>query len=220
MSLVCELNFGSGTLTESTQVRPSRQSSPVSATLSFFADARLVGVFGDDAGQRGAEAGEMRAAVALRDVVGEAQHALVIASRSTMSAASTMMFSRSPRSRIGRGDQRRLGAVEIAHEGFEAAVVVQHDLLLLDAALVGQNDRHAGIEEGELAQAMLERGEVEFGLGEGLRARAGTSLPCRACRRAVADDRERRHGHRRRGSACRIPGRRARCADRAIRTAR
>jgi hypothetical protein len=37
LSLVCEENFGSGTLTDSTQVRPSRQSSPVSATFSFLA---------------------------------------------------------------------------------------------------------------------------------------------------------------------------------------
>ena len=36
LSLVCDENLGSGTLTESTQVRPSRMSSPVSATFSFF----------------------------------------------------------------------------------------------------------------------------------------------------------------------------------------
>ncbi len=37
LSLVWLENFGSGTLTESTQVRPSRASSPVSATFSFLA---------------------------------------------------------------------------------------------------------------------------------------------------------------------------------------
>ena len=37
LSLVCEENFGSGTLQESTAVSPSRQSSPVSATFSFCA---------------------------------------------------------------------------------------------------------------------------------------------------------------------------------------
>ena len=37
LSLVCEENLGSGTFADSTQVRPSRASSPVSATLSFFA---------------------------------------------------------------------------------------------------------------------------------------------------------------------------------------
>ena len=37
LSLVWDENFGSGTLTDSTQVSPSRASSPVSATFSFFA---------------------------------------------------------------------------------------------------------------------------------------------------------------------------------------
>ena len=34
LSLVCEENFGSGTFTETTQVSPSRQSSPVRSTFS------------------------------------------------------------------------------------------------------------------------------------------------------------------------------------------
>ena len=37
LSLVCDENFGSGTLTDRTQVSPSRASSPESATFSFFA---------------------------------------------------------------------------------------------------------------------------------------------------------------------------------------
>ena len=40
-SFVCEENFGSGTFTESTQVRPSRQSSPVSVTFSRFVTPEL-----------------------------------------------------------------------------------------------------------------------------------------------------------------------------------
>ncbi len=36
LSLVCEENLGSGTLTETIAVRPSRQSSPVSETFSFL----------------------------------------------------------------------------------------------------------------------------------------------------------------------------------------
>ena len=39
LSLVCEENFGSGSLTERIAVSPSRASSPVVATFSFFADA-------------------------------------------------------------------------------------------------------------------------------------------------------------------------------------
>jgi len=37
LSLVCEENFGSGTLQESTAVKPSRQSSPVRLIFSFWA---------------------------------------------------------------------------------------------------------------------------------------------------------------------------------------
>ena len=37
LSLVCEENLGSGTLTERIEVRPSRMSSPVSGTFSFLA---------------------------------------------------------------------------------------------------------------------------------------------------------------------------------------
>jgi hypothetical protein len=65
----------------------------------------------------------------------------------------------------GRGDQRILGAVEIAHKGFEAAFVMQRDFLFLHAADVGQDDRHAGIEKREFAQAMLKCGVIEFGFG-------------------------------------------------------
>ena len=37
LSLVCDENFGSGTFTETIAVRPSRESSPVSATFSRLA---------------------------------------------------------------------------------------------------------------------------------------------------------------------------------------
>ena len=36
LSLVWDENFGSGTFTESTQVRPSRMSSPVVSTFAFL----------------------------------------------------------------------------------------------------------------------------------------------------------------------------------------
>ena len=37
LSLVCELNFGSGNFTDNTQVKPSRMSSPAVCTLDFLA---------------------------------------------------------------------------------------------------------------------------------------------------------------------------------------
>ncbi len=46
--------------------------------LLLLGDAALVGVLVDDAGERCTEAGEVRAAVALGNVVGEAQHVLVV----------------------------------------------------------------------------------------------------------------------------------------------
>ena len=79
LSLVCEENLGSGILTESTQVRPSRASSPDERHLLALGDAALLRVGLDAAGQRRAQAGEVGAAVTLRDVVGEAQGGLVIA---------------------------------------------------------------------------------------------------------------------------------------------
>jgi hypothetical protein len=78
LSLVCELNFGSGTLTDSTQVSPSRASSPVRFTFSFFAMPEAC-VAVDRPRQRAAEARQMGAAIALRDVVGEGQHHFVVA---------------------------------------------------------------------------------------------------------------------------------------------
>jgi len=73
--------------------------------------------------QRGAEAGQVGAAVALRDVVGEAEHGLVIAvgplQRGLDDDAVTLAVDRHRRL-----DQRVLGAVEVTDEGFEPALVV------------------------------------------------------------------------------------------------
>ncbi len=82
------------------------------------------------------------------------------------------MCSRFPAMRIGLVEQRRLGAVEIAHEGLQAALVMQLLALDLGVARVGQHDAHAGIEEGEFAQPMLDRREIELDHGEGFAATA------------------------------------------------
>ena len=127
--------------------------------------AKRIGILRDLASERAAEAGEMRAAVALRDIVGEAQHALVIAVVPPQGGFHRDAFA------LGLDhdrawDQRRLVAVEKSHEGFDAAVVF-HLLALFDrVAHVGQHDIDAGIEEGEFAQAVFQRGEVELHHGE------------------------------------------------------
>ena len=167
LSLVCDENFGSGTFTDSTAVRPSRQSSPVSVDLLLAGARRLLGVAGDLARQRAAEAGEVRAAVALRDVVGEAEHVLVVAvvpPQRTLDADAVALGLDDDRLR----HQRRLVAVEVFDECLDAALVA-HLLALLDrVALVGEHDADARVEERELAQAMLERREIELDHREGL----------------------------------------------------
>ena len=127
LSLVCDENFGSGTFTESTQVRPSRASSPEMSTFSFLASAALGGVLVDHARQRAAEAGQVRAAVALRDVVGEAEDVLVIA---VVPLQRGLDDRRRPSRRdVDRlGDQRVALLVDVLDEGFDAALVLHHAL--------------------------------------------------------------------------------------------
>lgn len=64
-----------------------------------------------------------------------------------------------------------LGAVEILHEGFDAALI--HHLLSLHLRMpgVGEDNAHAGIQKGEFAQPVLQRRIVELDVSEGLRAR-------------------------------------------------
>ena len=157
--------------------------------LFLARDAAGFGIAGDLARQRAAEAGEMRAAVALRDVVGEAQHGLVIAVVPPQRAFDDDAVA------LGLDDdrlrhQRRLVAVEIFDEGLDAALVA-HLLALLDGvAHVGQHDGDAGIEEGEFAQPVLQRGEIELRHGEGLRRRQERHLGAALVARG-ADDGER-----------------------------
>ncbi len=170
--------------------------------LLLLGDAAFGGEFIDRARQRGAEPREVGAAVALRDVVGEAQHRLVIAVRPRHRD-----FDDDPLALAEHGDRGRvellLGAVEVVHELDEAALVMHRHRLRLDTPRVGQAHDDAGIQEGELADAMLERGEVELDLGEGLGARQESDLGAGLLARALAarrqhwrgtDDGERRLG--------------------------
>ena len=107
----------------------------------------------------------MGAAIALRDVVGEAQHAFVIGV-----VPHDGGFDRNivplRREQDGRRDQGVLGAVEKADKGFQPAFVMQCDFLLLHPALVSQHDGDAGVQEGEFAQTVFEGGVIELRLGE------------------------------------------------------
>ena len=78
LSFVCDENFGSGTFTETIGGQALAAIVAGERDLLLLGQAGRLGVAGDLAGQRRAEAGEVRAAVALRDVVGEAEHVLVV----------------------------------------------------------------------------------------------------------------------------------------------
>ena len=89
----------------------------------------------------------MGAAIALGDVVGEAQHVFVVA---------VVPFERDVdadavavgRDRDRIGQQRLLVAIEPFHEGGDPALVIEIVFLDLLMALVAQQDAHARVEEG------------------------------------------------------------------------
>ena len=149
-----------------------------------------LGIAVDLARQRAAEAGQMGAAVALRNVVGEAQHVLMVAVVPPQRGLDADAVHLRPNHDRG-GHHRLLVAVEIFDEFLDAAVVV-HRLALLDrVAHVGQHDIDAGIQERELAQAMLQRREIIFDVGEGLGGGEERHLGA-ALAIGIADDLERR----------------------------
>ena len=170
LSLVWLENFGSGTLIESTAGEALAAVLAGEIDLFLLGEAGLLGIADHLPRERRGEAGVMRAAVALRDVVGEAEHGLVVAVVPRQRRLDDDFFALAlDQQRIG--NELLLVAVEIAHEFLDAAVV-EH---LLDARLgpaqVGERHLDAGIQERELAQPVLERREIEFGLGEDLVAR-------------------------------------------------
>jgi len=141
----------------------------------------------------------MGAAVALRDIVGEAEDIFIIA---------VVPLERDVDDDIVAvavngdrfGHQRRLVAVEILDEGSDPAFVEQVDFLRLLMPRVAQDDMHAAVEKGEFAVAVLEFLEVEFGDLE--RRRRGEEGNLRALLetgpvvrwRGVADHCQRPHG--------------------------
>ena len=163
----------------------------VAGQRDLFALGVGLGIAVDLARQRAAEAGEMGAAVALRNVVGEAQHVLVVAvvpPQRRLDADAVHFGIDHDR----RGHHRLLVAIEISDEFLDAAFVM-HRLALLDrVAHVGQHDIDAGIEEGELAQPVFQRREVVFDMGEGFRRGEERHLGA-ALAVGVADHLERRH---------------------------
>ena len=121
--------------------------------LFFLGGEFLLDVVVERARQRRAKAGEVRAAVLLRNVVGVAVHALLVG---------VVPLHRDFHLRVAvaglepehRGMHRRLAAIQVSDEGLQAAVVLEHFGLVL--ALVDQLDAHAGVQERQLAQTLGE----------------------------------------------------------------
>ncbi len=142
----------------------------------------------------------MRAAVALRDVVGEGEDVLVIGIvpfERDVDADPVLLG----RDRNRFGEQRLLVAVEIFDEGGNAAFVEQIVLGDLLVALVAQQNVDPRIEESEFAIAVFQLVEIEFddvleGLGRGQEGHAGALLEAvlvadAVDRRSIAGDLER-----------------------------
>ena len=110
--------------------------------LLFFCDAGFGRVCVDGTGERRAEAREMRAAVALGDVVREAHHVLVVAvvpPQRRFDGDAVLRLLHHDR----LGDQRVFRPVEELHERAQAAFVVHLLCLRLDPTQVGEVDANA-----------------------------------------------------------------------------
>ena len=135
----------------------------------------------------------MRAAIALRDVVGEREDVLVIAvvpfQRDIDADVAAFAVDRHRRC-----NQRRLRLVEILDECRDPAFVKQLDGLFLGVPRIGQMQPDAGIEERQLAKAMLQFAEIELDDLEG-GGRWQKRHPCAALAlRRRPDDLQRRLG--------------------------
>jgi hypothetical protein len=103
----------------------------------------------------------VRTAIPLRDVVGKAQNLLVVAVVPPQRGLDgDAVFFRPHGDRCF--DQRMFGPVQIADEGLKPAIVVEFFDDVFHAALVGQDNAHAGVQESEFPQAVLQRAEVEI----------------------------------------------------------
>ncbi len=111
----------------------------------------------------------MRAAITLWYVVGEAEHIFVVAliPPHRHFDGDAVLFTADGDRLV---DQRLLGAVKVLDESLKTAVVEHFFLPDVGMTLVGKQDADAGVQERELAQAMLQRAIVEFRHGEGFGA--------------------------------------------------
>ena len=134
--------------------------------LGLRGQARRGRIGVDDAGQRAAETGQVGTAIALRDVVGEAEDILVIAViplQRRFHRHAILLAGDQDR----RGEDRGLVAIQVGHKGSYTAIIDHGVRIELGLTLIAQGDLDAGVQEGELAQAVLQRFAIELGHGEG-----------------------------------------------------
>ena len=153
----------------------------------FFGEAGGFDIAIERAGHGGAQAGQVGAAVALRNVVGVAEDVLLVGVVPLHGQLNGDVGT------LGRdvnhlGVQRGLVTVEVLHEGGDAALVLEH--VFLHVAVVAQNNAHAGVEKRQLTQALGQQVVVHERVAENLRARL--EMHAGAGFGAVADNLERR----------------------------
>ncbi len=154
----------------------------------------------DGPGERAAETGKVRAAIRIVDGIGVAEHLVVVGVvvlEDDLDVDLGGLVLKLQPGLLGEADglrvQGRLALVDLLHELLDAILVVVGFRLGAGGPLVEENDLKAGIEEGQLAQALgdaagLEDGGLAEDLGVGLEGdeRAGAA--------GLADDLELFHG--------------------------
>ena len=131
--------------------------------LGLLGELVFFDVLVDDARHRGAQAGQVGAAVALRDVVGEAEHLLVVAAvplHGHFNADVGALVARAVAQRVEHvGVQNRLALVDEIDKALDATGA--GEVVFLAAAFVLQADAHAVVQEAQFAQALAEDFVVE-----------------------------------------------------------
>ena len=157
--LVWPSNCGRGIFTLMTAVRPSRMSSPLRLSFRSFARLFLPGVEIDRARQRGAEAGEVRAALVRVDVVREGVDGFgvaVVPLQRDLHVDAVAVALHVDRLLVDGA----LVLVQVLDERDDAAVVLE--LVALRFALVVERDENARVQERQLAETLRERVEAEL----------------------------------------------------------
>ena len=129
----------------------------------------------------------MRAAIPLGDVVGEAQHRLVIAVGPLQGQLDGNAVTLAGHDHgLVQGLMR---AVEIFDESLETAFILQVDDHRLGFAIIAQLNVNTRVQKRQFAQAMLQAWQLEIHVGEGLARRGEANLGAGAAH-GIAGDRQ------------------------------